>query len=51
LPEETNIPGLRPMKKGDVDAVYKLLDKYLSQFQLHQRLDYAEVKHFLIPRD
>lgn len=30
LPEETTIPGLRPMKKGDVDAVFKLLDKYLA---------------------
>jgi glycylpeptide N-tetradecanoyltransferase len=32
LPKETNIDGLRPMKKGDVSTVRTLLNNYLKKF-------------------
>ena len=51
LPEETSIPGLRPMVEKDVSAVHKKLNKYLSKFKMHIQFSEKEIRHFLIPRE
>jgi glycylpeptide N-tetradecanoyltransferase len=51
MPEETSIPGLRPMAEKDVSAVHKKLNKYLSQYKMHIQFSEKEIRHFLIPRD
>ncbi|KAJ2709036.1 glycylpeptide N-tetradecanoyltransferase, partial [Coemansia spiralis] len=53
LPPMTATPGLRPMRKGDVGQVRKLLNRFLrTRYELLPvfRTD-AEVAHWLLPRD
>lgn len=51
LPKETTIPGLRPMKKSDSEAVFKLLNKYLDQFKIHAHYSLEECAHWFTPRE
>ncbi|KAI8323638.1 N-myristoyl transferase, partial [Martensiomyces pterosporus] len=53
LPQLTATPGLRPMRKGDVSQVRKLLNRYLKnrcEIVPIFRTD-AEIAHWFLPRD
>ncbi|KAJ2781112.1 glycylpeptide N-tetradecanoyltransferase [Coemansia javaensis] len=53
LPPKTATPGLRPMRKGDVGQVRKLLNRFLKtrcEILPVFKTD-AEVAHWLLPRD
>ncbi|KAJ1948661.1 glycylpeptide N-tetradecanoyltransferase [Linderina macrospora] len=53
LPPQTSTPGLRPMRKGDVSQVRKLLNRYLKnrcEVLPIFKTD-AEVAHWFMPRD
>eukprot|EP00828_Plagiopyla_frontata_P019513 TRINITY_DN2494_c0_g1_i1.p1 TRINITY_DN2494_c0_g1~~TRINITY_DN2494_c0_g1_i1.p1 ORF type:complete len:471 (+),score=88.41 TRINITY_DN2494_c0_g1_i1:198-1610(+) len=50
VPEETQIPGIRPMAKKDIAPVYKLLISYLEKFDFYNKYTEEEVKHFFLPR-
>jgi len=50
VPEQPQIPGLRAMVKADVPQVHQILNKYLSQFDLHPSFSEDEVEHWLLPR-
>ena len=50
LPEDAQIPGIRPMELGDVPAVTKLLQNYLQNFLLAPVFTEAEVEHMLVPQ-
>ncbi|EGR30518.1 n-myristoyltransferase 2, putative [Ichthyophthirius multifiliis] len=49
LPEETNIPGLREMKKKDIGQVTVLLNTYLKKFSLYNVFTEEDIKHYMIP--
>lgn len=51
LPEKPTIPGWRKMTKADIPAVTKLVNAYVSRFDLHLRFCDAEIRHWLLPRD
>jgi glycylpeptide N-tetradecanoyltransferase len=51
LPERPQIPGIRPMNRGDVVQVQQLLVDYLEHFSLYVHFTLEEVEHFLLPRD
>ncbi len=51
LPTESSIKGLRPMNKGDVKVVSKLLNEYLKRFEVHLDFSEHEVEHFIVPRE
>lgn len=51
VPNETSIPGLRPMQHKDIPAVQALLSDYLIKRPLNISLNVEEVEHFLIPRE
>ncbi|KAH6561708.1 hypothetical protein BASA62_009647 [Batrachochytrium salamandrivorans] len=51
MPEETKIPGLRQMVPADVPQVKKLLEKYLSRFELYHKMTDEEVAHWILPVD
>ena len=48
LPSNTSLKGLRPMQRSDVDAVLKLLERYLENFDLAPKFDAAEIDHWLL---
>lgn len=50
LPEETGVPGLRPMVDTDVPTVHVLLNRYLERFELAPVLSEDEVRHYLLPK-
>ena len=51
LPSEPEIKGLRPMGKGDVQAVHELLNEYLTKYELHLKFTKEEIAHFMLPRE
>ncbi|KAJ1808364.1 glycylpeptide N-tetradecanoyltransferase, partial [Coemansia sp. RSA 2599] len=53
LPANTSTPGLRPMRKGDVGQVRKLMNRYLKNRTevLPVYSSDAEVAHWLLPRE
>ena len=52
LPNELNIPTLRPMVEADVPAVTCLLNEYHArQTKVYMEFSEQEVHHFLLPRD
>lgn len=48
LPEKTVTPGLRDMEAKDVAGVTKLLNRYLTRFDMRQHFSEEEVKHWLL---
>ncbi|KAF8949879.1 Glycylpeptide N-tetradecanoyltransferase 2, partial [Entomortierella lignicola] len=50
LSAETSTPGLRPIEEKDVNAVAKLLNKYLANCELAPHFEDADVRHWLISR-
>ncbi|KAG0336242.1 Glycylpeptide N-tetradecanoyltransferase 2 [Podila humilis] len=50
LKATTSTPGLRPMEEKDVAAVSKLMNKYMSTFDIAPHFGEADVRHWLIPR-
>jgi glycylpeptide N-tetradecanoyltransferase len=51
LPDETSIPGLRPMALEDVPGVHQLLDAYMTKFAMKIVFTQDDVAHWLLPRD
>ena len=50
LPDETPIPGFRPMEEKDVDDVYILLDNLEKKYKVHGYYSKEEVAHWFLPR-
>lgn len=50
LSNDTSIQGLREMRKSDVPVVQKILNEYLSKFDIHLHFSESDVDHFLLPR-
>lgn len=48
LPDDTQIPGIRPMAEKDVDQVAVLLKKYLDRFELVQQFNKDELRHWFL---
>ncbi|XP_073463827.1 glycylpeptide N-tetradecanoyltransferase 1 [Aquarana catesbeiana] len=51
LPETAKTPGLKAMELRHVPAVHRLLNQYLSQFNLSPFMNEEEVKHWLLPQE
>ena len=51
LPNSTSTPGLRAMEGKDVPAVQKLLERYLTRFEMAPTFDREEVEHWLLHND
>lgn len=47
LPSTTQMPGLRLMQADDLDAVYKLLERYLQRFDISPKFSIDELRHLL----
>nr|CAG4646220.1 EOG090X055U [Macrothrix elegans] len=50
LPEETKTPGFRPLEPKDVEHAYRLLNQYLSKFNLAPNFDEEDFRHWFTPR-
>lgn len=50
LPNETTIPGIRPMEAKDMDQVHAMLVEYLKKFKTHFEFSKDELTHFILPR-
>lgn len=48
LPDETKVPGLRPMQPKDLDQVFDLLNEYQKRFELIQVFNKPELSHWLL---
>lgn len=51
LPEETKTAGLRPMKASDVPKVVKLLNDFLTPYDLRPVFDEEDVSHWFLPKE
>jgi len=51
LPEKPLITGFREMKEEDIDSVQKLLNNYLSKYDVAPVFSREDVKHWFIPID
>jgi len=51
LPEDAELKGIRACQAKDVPSATKLLNKYLSQFQLKSIFDEHEFAHWFLPKD
>lgn len=51
LPTDTNIRGLREMEAKDVNAVHRLLSRYLERFDMAPNFDKGEVDHWLLHKE
>lgn len=52
VPEQTSTPGLRVMKREDVPQVRKLLNTYLSRFDIAPVFETdADVEHWILPHE
>lgn len=51
LPNNQQLPDLRPMEEKDIKQVHKLLNSHLSQFKVHIQFSEQEIRHFLLPRE
>ncbi|XP_026171293.1 glycylpeptide N-tetradecanoyltransferase 2-like [Mastacembelus armatus] len=51
LPEVTKTPGLRPMRKEDIEGVHSLLQTNLCRFHLSPILSLQEAQHWLLPQE
>jgi len=51
VPEQPQLPGIRPMEKQDMPRVFELVAGYLSQFTLHPEFKEDELAHWILPRE
>jgi glycylpeptide N-tetradecanoyltransferase len=51
LPDAPKIPNIQPMQKKHVPSCHKLLNEYLSGFDLHIEFSVEEVAHYLLPQE
>ncbi|KAL6904805.1 acyl-CoA N-acyltransferase [Trichoderma evansii] len=49
VPDRTATKGLREMKTTDIDAVLKLMDKYMSRFDIAPEMTKEEATHWFTP--
>ncbi|GFP56776.1 glycylpeptide N-tetradecanoyltransferase [Trichoderma asperellum] len=49
VPDRTATKGLREMKTTDIDAVLKLMDKYMSRFDIAPEMSKEEATHWFTP--
>ncbi|KAM0467109.1 hypothetical protein ACHAPV_000630 [Trichoderma viride] len=49
VPDHTNTKGLREMKTTDIDDVLKLMDKYMSRFDIAPEMSKEEATHWFTP--
>ncbi|CDU85152.1 glycylpeptide N-tetradecanoyltransferase [Plasmodium yoelii 17X] len=49
IDDELNLKNLRLMKKKDVDQVHKLLNNYLSKFNIYVKFTKEEIAHWFMP--
>lgn len=49
VPDHTGTKGLREMKTTDIDAVLKLMDKYMSRFDIAPEMSKEEATHWFTP--
>ncbi|KAM0485160.1 hypothetical protein ACHAPX_001141 [Trichoderma viride] len=49
VPDHTNTKGLREMQTTDIDAVLKLMDKYMSRFDIAPEMSKEEATHWFTP--
>ncbi|EHK39805.1 hypothetical protein TRIATDRAFT_155534 [Trichoderma atroviride IMI 206040] len=49
VPDRTNTKGLREMKTTDIDAVLKLMDRYMSRFDIAPEMSKEEATHWFTP--
>lgn len=50
LPEETKTAGFRPLEARDISQAYKLLNQYLTKFDLAPSFDEEDFRHWFFPR-
>lgn len=50
VPEQTQLPGIRPMQKKDEQRVWELVANYLKKFPLHPEFTKEELSHWMLPR-
>ena len=50
LPDETPIPGFRPMEEKDVDDVFELLSNLEKKYKVHGYYSKEEILHWFLPR-
>eukprot|EP00455_Lapot_gusevi_P032501 TRINITY_DN3544_c0_g1_i1.p1 TRINITY_DN3544_c0_g1~~TRINITY_DN3544_c0_g1_i1.p1 ORF type:complete len:467 (-),score=153.07 TRINITY_DN3544_c0_g1_i1:186-1526(-) len=50
LPEQPQVPGIRPLEERDLPAARALLNDYLNRFRLVCIFSEAEFKHWFTPR-
>jgi len=51
VPEQPQLPGMRPMEKKDMKRVFELVSGYLNKFDLHPAFEEAELAHWMLPRE
>lgn len=51
LPDQPQLPGIRPMVKEDVPSACKLLVSYLRQFKVFNEFNEAEFEWVFLPRE
>jgi glycylpeptide N-tetradecanoyltransferase len=51
LPEEPQLPGIRPLKKKDISSACKLLNKYLEKYSIKCIFNEEEFEHWFLPRE
>ncbi|KAL7924102.1 acyl-CoA N-acyltransferase [Trichoderma austrokoningii] len=49
VPDRTSTKGLREMKTTDIDSVVKLMDKYMSRFDIAPEMSTEEAAHWFTP--
>eukprot|EP00927_Polykrikos_kofoidii_P025389 TRINITY_DN2281_c0_g1_i1.p1 TRINITY_DN2281_c0_g1~~TRINITY_DN2281_c0_g1_i1.p1 ORF type:complete len:511 (+),score=99.71 TRINITY_DN2281_c0_g1_i1:84-1616(+) len=50
VPDQPQLPGMRPMKEADSQRVFELVYVYLKKFPLHPEFDKEELAHWVLPR-
>ncbi len=50
LPDQTATRGLRPMQAKDLDAVHRLLTRYLARFDLAPKFSREEMPHWFLDK-
>lgn len=50
LPEQTKLPGFRPIRDADMKKAHALLESYLSKFSIAPVFDLDEFRHWFTPQ-
>merc|ERR1712118_259212 len=46
VPDQPQLPGMRPMEKKDMRQVFELISGYLKKFPLHPEFEEEELAHW-----